>query len=381
MNWVSGIFIIAYHALLPICLPLYLVAVGLPSSGLVITTAVLVVLCIASITAGYHRAYSHGAYKIKKSVEYIILLFGTLATQGSVLRWSFEHRLHHRFVDTNKDPYSIKKGFWYAHVLWLFDRERKIDEKVVQDLLKNKRIMFQHKYYGWLLLALNVMVIGIVGFATGDFLGAFVFGFLVRTFIVHHTTWSINSFAHTIGSKRFSKEQSAVDNWLVAFITFGEGYHNYHHTFASDYRNGIKWWQFDPTKWLVWSLAKLGLAKDLIRVNKFTIKQRLILEEKRMFIERMNTKVKQKQEQWKKIIETYAERMCTQLQTVKEIAREKRAKVIEKKQEVKKQWKAQYQLLREEWRSWKEIKKALKSLESGKHQPEALLLSLSSGTK
>ena len=158
-NWVSGIFIISYHILLLILLPVYFVTVGLPSSGLIITTLILCGLALISVTAGYHRFYSHRAYKLNKIVEYVMLPFGMLATQGSILQWGHDHRNHHHYVDTEKDPYNIKEGFWHAHLGWMFYKFEEIDQRVVSDLVKNKIVMLQYKYYGILLTLVNLLVV------------------------------------------------------------------------------------------------------------------------------------------------------------------------------------------------------------------------------
>jgi len=124
-----------------------------------------------------------------------------------------------------------------------------------------------------------------LGYLFNDFFGAFVFGFLLRTFLIHHSTFFINSVAHCWGSQSYSRESSAVNNLLLAFLTIGEGYHNYHHAFASDYRNGVRWFHFDPTKWFIWTLYKTGMAKKLIVFNKLTIKKKIVLEDSKFLLE------------------------------------------------------------------------------------------------
>ncbi|MGK0181871.1 MAG: stearoyl-CoA desaturase (delta-9 desaturase) [Halioglobus sp.] len=266
----AGIAIICYHAFLLVSLPVYLYY-NPPGLSLVLVSIALFFATGIGITAGYHRYYSHKAYKMKSIPEAVLLFFGTMATQGSALRWSYDHRKHHAFVDTDKDPYSIKKGFWYAHMWWLMDESPEIEPKVVSDLLKNKMVAFQHRHYYKLMVFTNILAFLVTGWALGDFLGAFFITLWVRLLTLHHCTWFINSLAHTWGSKSFSKEHSAVDNFLISLLTFGEGYHNYHHTFANDYRNGIRWYNFDPTKWLIWALHKTRLAWDLKKVDFFTV--------------------------------------------------------------------------------------------------------------
>lgn len=284
VNWKTTIFIIGYHLFLLFTLPIYFVYANL-NLGTFAAAFVLFWLSGISITAGYHRFYSHKAYKLHPIIEYFLVFFGTMAVQASVLRWAFEHRLHHAHVDTDKDPYCIKKGFWYAHILWMFEKLNPIDPKVVPDLVRNKLLVFQDRYYAVLMVLSNAIAFFVVGYFTQDYWGAFFIAVWLRIFFLQHCTWFINSLAHTWGSKHFSLEHSAVDNYLIALVTFGEGYHNYHHTFANDYRNGVRWYQFDPSKWFIWTLSKLGLASNLRRTDSMTIKKRMVLEHKELLIE------------------------------------------------------------------------------------------------
>lgn len=279
INWKTAIFLITYQVVLLSTLPFYFYYCDL-HTGTIVSAIVLLWLTGLSITAGYHRYFAHRSYKTNPVIEGILLFFGTMSVQASALRWSFEHRIHHAFVDTDKDPYNINRGFWYAHFLWMLEKLQPLDPKVVPDLMKNKMVLFQHNHYKLLMVLTNVAVFFAVGAAFQDYWGAFFLAVWLRIFCLHHFTWFINSLAHTWGSKEFSMEHTAVDNYVIALLTFGEGYHNFHHTFANDYRNGIRWYHFDPTKWLIWTLSKLGLASDLKRTDPLTIKKRHIIEHK-----------------------------------------------------------------------------------------------------
>ncbi len=286
IDWPTTLFIAGYHLLVFCYLPFYFMhhstswQMWTISIGLVYAAGI-------GVTAAYHRLYSHLAYKTNRFVEAVLLFFASLATQGSALKWSYDHRIHHAFVDSDEDPYSISKGFWFAHILWLFRKTKPIDKKVVADLYRNPLVMFQHKYYVFWMLASNISVTLLVGYLLNDYLGAFAIVWLLRLFLLHHFTWFINSLAHTWGTQSFSREHSAVDNYAVCLVTFGEGYHNYHHTFAADYRNGIKWYHFDPTKWLIWTLAKCGLASHLKRTHPLQIKERMLLEGKKEIFDKL----------------------------------------------------------------------------------------------
>jgi stearoyl-CoA desaturase (delta-9 desaturase) len=188
-------------------------------------------------------------------------------------------------VDTDEDPYSIKKGFWYAHILWMFEKTKPLDLKRVPDLTSNPLVMFQHRYYGLLCFGGNIVLCGLLGWLHADLLGAFVLAWWTRLLVSHHLTWFVNSLAHTWGEQTYSREQSAVDNYILAFLTVGEGYHNYHHTFAADYRNGHRWYHFDPTKWTIWTLSKLGQSWDLTRYSPYKVRRRLLQEDKKLLLE------------------------------------------------------------------------------------------------
>jgi len=228
-----------------------------------------IAFCEISITAGYHRLWSHRAYEAHWLVRLIFAIGGTFATQNSILHWSSDHRRHHRYVDDNqKDPYSAKLGFWYSHIGWML-RDYEVDHdsqyKNCRDLQNDPIVMWQHRHYLPLVLGLNFGIPVLLGLWHGDLLGMLLLVGAARLVIAHHLTFFINSLAHIWGSQPYSDHNTSRDNGLLALLTMGEGYHNYHHSFQRDYRNGIRWWQFDPTKWLIRSLAWLGLAKNLYR--------------------------------------------------------------------------------------------------------------------
>lgn len=286
INWVPTLFLTIYQTLLMITLPVYFYFYT-PSWALLGISFILLYLTGFSITAGYHRYYAHKSYKTNTFIESILLFFGSMTAQGSALRWAFDHRIHHAHVDTDNDPYNINRGFLYAHCLWIIDKPRTIESKIVPDLLRNKLVVFQHKHIGKLIVLTNFIAFYAVGWVLNDFMGAFFIALWLRLFALHHFTWFINSLAHIWGEKPFSLEQTAVDNYFLAMLTFGEGYHNYHHTFANDYRNGIRWFQFDPTKWLIWTLHKLGAVHSLKRTDPATIKKRMVIEHKQLLLDRL----------------------------------------------------------------------------------------------
>jgi stearoyl-CoA desaturase (delta-9 desaturase) len=351
----SGLFIVVYHVALLIGVPIYLYY-NTPGTGLLVASALLLFLTEIGIGGAYHRFYSHRAYSLSKPAEGVLLFLATVAFQGSALRWSFEHRLHHTFVDSDRDPYSIKKGFWYAHVLWLFDKAQPIDEGRVTDLVRNPLVRFQHRFYGILSVGSNVLLWLLVGWMFNDYLGAFVLAWWTRLLISHHLTWFVNSLAHCWGERTYSKEQSAVDNAILAFLTVGEGYHNYHHTFASDYRNGVRWYHFDPVKWTIWSLNKLGLAGDLRRINAYTIKRRLLVEDKKLFLQTLSDGAHERRKELEERVHQLHETMQEKIARIRELARDiKKMRRDAQRQALataRSELKALKGSLRRDWESW-----------------------------
>ncbi|MBR9729361.1 acyl-CoA desaturase [Shewanella intestini] len=223
-----------------------------------------------SITAGYHRLWSHKAYKAHPIVRFAYALGGALALQNSALHWCSDHRIHHKHVDNNdKDPYSAKKGFWYSHIGWMlreYQASRYHDYKNVRDLQNDKIVMWQHKHYLLLAVIMNIGLPIFLGWLNGDILSMLLMAGLLRLVLVHHCTFFINSLAHIWGSQPYTDRNTARDNAFLALLTYGEGYHNFHHIFENDYRNGIHWWDYDPTKWLIKFFSWFNLATDLRKV-------------------------------------------------------------------------------------------------------------------
>lgn len=228
-----------------------------------------VAFCEISITAGYHRLWSHKAYEAHWIVRVILAIGGTFATQNSILHWASDHRRHHRYVDDKRnDPYSAQLGFWHSHIGWMlreYDSGNDPEYKNCRDLQNDPIVMWQHRHYLPLVLGLNFGIPVLLGLWHGDLIGMLIVVGAARLVISHHLTFFINSLAHLWGSQPYSDHNSSRDNGFLAFLTMGEGYHNYHHSFQRDYRNGIRWYQFDPTKWLITSLSWIGLAKNLYR--------------------------------------------------------------------------------------------------------------------
>lgn len=251
-----------------------------------------------SITVGYHRLFSHKAFKAKWPVKLFVLLFGASAFENSALWWSSEHRKHHKHVDTDDDPYDISKGFFWAHMGWLmFKLKPESPMNNVQDLRKDKLVMWQDRWVHGIAFFMSFVlptIIGLVYALTTNLisplagaLGGFLIPGVARVVLVQHATFCINSLCHMIGSRPYSTSHSARDSWVAAIFTMGEGYHNYHHEFQWDYRNGVKPWQLDPSKWIIWFLSKVGLTGDLKRVPT----ERILLAETRETEKQLNDQI------------------------------------------------------------------------------------------
>jgi len=225
------------------------------------------------ITVGYHRLYAHASYKASLPVRFFVLFFGAAAFEQSALRWASQHRDHHRYVDTDLDPYSIKKGFWYAHIGWLMFWRHLYNFDNAKDLQKSRMLMNQDKYYYLWSVGAGILLPVLLGLLAGGhyWIGALCLVVGTRITLVYHATFCINSVCHMFGKAPYDPDSSAKDHWFVALMTYGEGYHNFHHRFPSDYRNAIRWYQWDPSKWMIALLSKAGLVKDLKKVSNFRI--------------------------------------------------------------------------------------------------------------
>jgi stearoyl-CoA desaturase (delta-9 desaturase) len=269
INWVTSSFLIGTVVLTLTAVPLYLWRFGIDWFQVALFVAMFCATGF-SISLGYHRLFSHIAFQASLPVRLFTLIFGAGAFENSVLMWSSEHRRHHKHVDHDDDPYDISKGFFYAHIGWLlFKLSPQPPFDNVPDLKRDRLVMWQHRYIHLLAVLVSFALPAFAGWLWNGGVGA-LGGFLIagvaRVTVLQHCTFLINSACHTLGRQPYSDRCSARDSHLLALFTFGEGYHNYHHEFQHDYRNGVKPWEFDPTKWIIWTLSKMGLTANLRRV-------------------------------------------------------------------------------------------------------------------
>ena len=216
-------------------------------------------LRIFAIGAGYHRYFSHRSYSTSRAFQFVLAFMSQTTTQKSVIWWASKHRHHHLYSDTGHDVHSPRHhGFIYSHLGWIFSRKHdEPDFAKVSDLTRYPELMWLHKFEvlpAILLAGLCYLVAGWSGF---------VVGFLWSTVLVYHATFCINSLAHVSGRKRYVTGDDSRNNWLLAVFTMGEGWHNNHHAYQSSVRQGFKWWEFDPTYYLLRALSWTGLVWDL----------------------------------------------------------------------------------------------------------------------
>jgi len=266
---------------------------GLYSTKLTLPTFILSVIMYfwtgLGITGGYHRLWSHRAYSAHFLVRLSLCLGGAAAFQGSAKWWCRNHRAHHRYTDTDKDPYNAKKGFWYAHMGWMLEKQnaKSIGFADISDLQSDPMIMWQHRFYPWIAITVGILMPTLIASLWNDPWGGYYYASLWRMVFVHHATFFVNSLAHTFGEKSFSDHHTAFDSFITAILTLGEGYHNYHHEFPQDYRNGICFYHYDPTKWLIRALSVFSLTADLKSMSEDEIqKARLQMAQKRLDGER-----------------------------------------------------------------------------------------------
>jgi stearoyl-CoA desaturase (Delta-9 desaturase) len=216
-------------------------------------------LRIFAIGAGYHRYFSHRAYTTSRAFQFVLALMSQTTTQKSVIWWASKHRHHHLHSDTGEDVHSPRHhGFIYSHLGWIFARRHDgPDLAKVTDLTRYPELMWLHKYEQALVIVLALLCFLIAGWS------GLVVGFLWSTVLVYHATFCINSLAHVSGRKRYVTGDDSRNNWLLAVFTMGEGWHNNHHAYQSSVRQGFKWWEIDPTYYLLRALSWIGLVWGL----------------------------------------------------------------------------------------------------------------------
>ncbi|WP_437503383.1 acyl-CoA desaturase [Sorangium sp. So ce1099] len=227
-----------------------------------------------AITGVYHRYFSHRSYKTSRGLQFLLALLGTTATQKGPLWWGGTHRVHHKYSDTERDVHSpLRRGFWYAHMGWWLGREHEeLDLKRIPDFAGFPELRWLDRYHAVGPLGMIALL-----FAVGGY-DAFLWGYVVSTCALMHGTFTINSLAHVFGSRRYATTDTSRNNFWLALITLGEGWHNNHHHYMSSANQGFFWWEIDVSFYILRAMEKLGLIWDL-RVAPAHILQRNLLKE------------------------------------------------------------------------------------------------------
>jgi stearoyl-CoA desaturase (delta-9 desaturase) len=233
------------------------------SASLLWWTAATYAIRMFGVTAGYHRYFSHRSYKLGRWAQFAMAVLAQTSAQKGVLWWAAHHRLHHRHADRDNDVHSpIRRGFWWAHVGWILsNRYDTYDQNLVADFARYPELRWLDRHH-WLPAAALAAVLLLAGGPA-----VFVWGFLVSTVLLYHGTFAINSVAHLVGSRRFDTPDHSRNNWALALVTLGEGWHNNHHFLMSSCRQGYRWWEIDITYGVLKLLSLLGIARGLRPFN------------------------------------------------------------------------------------------------------------------
>ena len=231
------------------------------------------VLSLLGITVGFHRLFVHRSFETYLPVKVGLTAMGSMALQGTMIHWVGLHRWHHQHSDSPEDVHSphnrggglagLLRGFWHAHIGWAFHADPPGIERYVQDLTKSPTLRAASRLFPlWVVLGLLIPA-GVGGAVAGTwsgFWGGLIWGGLVRLFLVHHVTWSVNSVCHLWGLRPYRSEDESRNNFAFGVLALGEGWHNTHHAFPTSARHGLRWWQPDASYWVIRGLEVLGLA-------------------------------------------------------------------------------------------------------------------------
>ena len=339
INWLNTVFLLSTPLLALAGVILHWSLLSAPGLTEFIVFIAFYFACGLSITVGYHRLFSHRSHEASWPLVLFYAIFGAGAFQNSIIEWCSDHRNHHKSTDTENDPYSAAKGFWYSHMGWVMIDEENFqnDFSNVKDLQSSKIIMWQHRNIFLIGAISGIILPALVGFLIGGIstgVGCLVWGGLVRTVFVHHGTFLINSAAHIWGTQPYSEENSSRDSFWLAFLTFGEGYHNFHHTFQADYRNGHKWYHVDPSKWWITSFNLLGLKSNLKSTPKHSIEAAKIdIKSKKAFSKLESRNIDT--EEFQSRIDEHKSSMRSSLYEIHKLKRELKNSVASSKKAVK----------------------------------------------
>ncbi len=279
-----------------IVVPFLAVAVAIPVAwgGWLGWTDILIMVTMYwltghGITVGFHRLFTHKSFKPNRAVKIALAIAGSMAIQGPVIRWVADHRKHHKFSDRDGDPHSpwrygtdlkaLAKGFWYAHMMWLFNPEQTPQRKYAPDLMKDRdlvRISKQFPLWVAVSMATPLVLGGLLTWSWQGALTGFFWGSLVRVSLLHHVTWSINSICHTVGARPFVSRDKSANVWWLAIPSMGESWHNLHHADPTCARHGVLRGQVDTSARIIWAMEKAGWVDDVRWPVKDRIDSKLV---------------------------------------------------------------------------------------------------------
>lgn len=239
-------------------------------------------LTAIGITVGFHRMLTHRSFQTSKAVEYVFAVLGSMAVQGPVISWVADHRKHHAHTDEEGDPHSphvghgegvsgVLAGLWHAHTGWLLSTQGRADwKRYAPDLYEDRGMRALSRGFGWLVLA-SLALPALAGYVVGGSLAAaataLLWGGLVRIFLVHHVTWSVNSVCHFFGSRRFETDDHSTNVFWLALPSLGESWHHNHHAFPRSAEHGLRRWELDPSAMVIRAMERLGLAWNVVRIS------------------------------------------------------------------------------------------------------------------
>ena len=258
-NWVTTSFMVAFHVCAVVALFFF------TWKAFFVALFLWWISGSLGIGMGYHRLLTHRSYKTPKWVEYLLTVCATLTLEGGPIFWVATHRIHHQFTDQEGDPHSPRDGKWWSHVGWILKGRSMHDDTTdtttlahyVPDLVRDKVHLWISKYH-----YLPIVILGALLFALGGW-PFLLWGIFLRTVVGLHATWLVNSATHIWGSRRFATRDDSTNNWFVAFLTFGEGWHNNHHAHPTSARHGLAWYELDMTWIGIRFMRALGLAKSV----------------------------------------------------------------------------------------------------------------------
>ncbi|ALG06980.1 acyl-CoA desaturase [Kibdelosporangium phytohabitans] len=245
-------------------------------------------LTCLGVTVGFHRYFTHGAFKARRGLRITLAAIGSMAMQGPVIGWVADHRRHHAYADKEGDPHSpwlygtsaaaLAKGFWHAHMGWMFDREQTNAKRFAPDLLADADIRRVDRLFAWLTvltLVAPAVLGGLITMSLWGALTAFFWASLVRVAVLHHVTWSVNSICHMIGERPFEARDKSANFWPLAIASMGESWHNSHHADPTCARHGVQKGQIDVSARVIWALEKFGWASNVRWPNAERLSRKL----------------------------------------------------------------------------------------------------------